>query len=91
MLFAVVQTQSAAPSASPEITAHEEVTDRNTASTPKVAANGGIAAQTYTFRELASATKNFRPDNLLGEGGFGRVYKGTLGDGGQVIPLLISS
>nr|CAB3455400.1 unnamed protein product [Digitaria exilis] len=37
-----------------------------------------IAAQTFTFRDLAVATRNFRPDCLLGEGGFGRVYKGYL-------------
>jgi hypothetical protein len=30
----------------------------------------------YTFMELRTATKNFRPDSVLGEGGFGRVYKG---------------
>lgn len=43
-----------------------------------------IAAQTFTFRELAAATKNFRPESLLGEGGFGRVYKGRLESTGQV-------
>lgn len=43
-----------------------------------------IAAQTFTFRELATATKNFRPESLLGEGGFGRVYKGRLESTGQV-------
>ena len=32
--------------------------------------------RTYTFMELKAATKNFRPDSVLGEGGFGRVYKG---------------
>lgn len=42
-----------------------------------------IAAQTFTFRDLAAATKNFRPECLLGEGGFGRVYKGKL-ESGQV-------
>jgi hypothetical protein len=26
--------------------------------------------------ELKSATRNFKPDTILGEGGFGRVYKG---------------
>ncbi|MFS8016316.1 putative transferase, protein kinase RLK-Pelle-RLCK-VIIa-2 family [Helianthus anomalus] len=32
----------------------------------------------YTFAELKSATKNFRPDTILGEGGFGKVYKGRI-------------
>ncbi|TXG55999.1 hypothetical protein EZV62_017312 [Acer yangbiense] len=43
-----------------------------------------IAAQTFTFRELAAATKNFRPESFIGEGGFGRVYKGRLESTGQV-------
>lgn len=42
-----------------------------------------IDAHTFTFRELAVATKNFRPECLLGEGGFGRVYKGRLENTGQ--------
>lgn len=46
-----------------------------------------IAAQTFTFRELAAATKNFRPECLLGEGGFGRVYKGKLESTGQVVAV----
>ncbi|PNX88348.1 protein kinase 2B [Trifolium pratense] len=32
----------------------------------------------FTFAELKAATKNFKPDTLLGEGGFGKVYKGWL-------------
>lgn len=43
-----------------------------------------IAAQIFTFRELATATKNFRPESFLGEGGFGRVYKGRLDATGKV-------
>lgn len=52
-----------------------------------------IAAQTFTFRELAAATNNFRPECLLGEGGFGRVYKGKLENTGQVcyIPCELDS
>jgi len=36
------------------------------------------AAQAFSFRELAEAAGNFRQDRLIGEGGFGRVYKGRL-------------
>lgn len=43
-----------------------------------------IAAHTFTFRELAAATGNFRPESFIGEGGFGRVYKGRLANG-QVV------
>ncbi|GER41436.1 protein kinase superfamily protein [Striga asiatica] len=32
----------------------------------------------FTFNELRSATKNFRSDSLLGEGGFGYVFKGWI-------------
>ncbi|KAJ7972468.1 Protein kinase-like protein [Quillaja saponaria] len=51
--------------------------------------NGGpdhIGAQTFTFRELAAATKNFRAECLLGEGGFGRVYRGRL-ESSQVVAI----
>lgn len=46
-----------------------------------------IAAQTFTFRDLAAATSNFRADCLLGEGGFGRVYRGYLDSVSQVFLL----
>lgn len=35
----------------------------------------------FNFRELAMATKNFRQECLIGEGGFGRVFKGKLKTG----------
>jgi interleukin-1 receptor-associated kinase 4 len=32
--------------------------------------------KSFSFNELRNATRNFRPDSLLGEGGFGCVFKG---------------
>lgn len=32
----------------------------------------------FTFAELKAATRNFRPDSVLGEGGFGSVFKGWI-------------
>ncbi|XP_034901026.1 probable serine/threonine-protein kinase PBL25 [Populus alba] len=46
-----------------------------------------IETQSFTFRELATATRNFRQECLLGEGGFGRVYRGTLASTGQVVAV----
>ncbi|GMJ02044.1 hypothetical protein like AT5G18610 [Hibiscus trionum] len=54
---------------------------------PKDGQTANIAAQTFTFRELATATNNFRPECLLGEGGFGHVYKGRLESTGQVVAV----
>ncbi|WCJ28310.1 Protein kinase superfamily protein [Euphorbia peplus] len=34
--------------------------------------------KTFSFSELKSATRNFRPDSVLGEGGFGSVFKGWI-------------
>lgn len=36
----------------------------------------------FTYQDLKSATRNFRPDSLLGEGGFGSVYKGWIDEHG---------
>ncbi|KAM0841084.1 hypothetical protein ACQ4PT_059241 [Festuca glaucescens] len=53
---------------------------------PRDGNSQNIAAHIFTFRELAAATKNFKQDSLLGEGGFGRVYKGRL-DNGQAVAV----
>ncbi|XP_016455994.1 proline-rich receptor-like protein kinase PERK8 [Nicotiana tabacum] len=38
----------------------------------------------FTYRELLEATNEFSEQNLLGEGGFGSVYKGCLANGRDV-------
>ncbi|XP_008233392.1 PREDICTED: serine/threonine-protein kinase CDL1-like [Prunus mume] len=62
----------------------------NSALSVKDSKDGGsdhIAAHTFTFRELAAATKNFRADCILGEGGFGQVYKGRLESTNKVVAI----
>jgi hypothetical protein len=36
----------------------------------------------FTFNELKLATRNFRPESFLGEGGFGCVFKGWIEENG---------
>ncbi|KAE8817938.1 putative LRR receptor-like serine/threonine-protein kinase [Hordeum vulgare] len=38
----------------------------------------------YTFKELRASTNNFNSESVLGEGGYGIVYKGFLRDGSIV-------
>ncbi|XWS33988.1 hypothetical protein CRYUN_Cryun21dG0000700 [Craigia yunnanensis] len=44
----------------------------------------GNSRSWFTYEELAKATNGFSDQNLLGEGGFGAVYKGCLLDGREV-------
>ncbi|CAF2099774.1 unnamed protein product, partial [Brassica napus] len=46
-----------------------------------------ISAQIFTFQDLSVATRNFDPENQLGEGGFGRVYKGYIETNDKVVAV----
>jgi serine/threonine-protein kinase PBS1 len=50
-----------------------------------------IPTQAFTFRELAAVTTNFRNEGFIGEGGFGRVYKGRLVGTGQVTLVFLNT
>ncbi|MFS8030783.1 putative protein kinase RLK-Pelle-RLCK-VIIa-1 family [Helianthus anomalus] len=60
---------------------------RRESSGPKDGPYSQIPAHTFTFRELAAATRNFSPDCFLGEGGFGSVYRGRLQGSGQIVAV----
>ncbi|KAH9321362.1 hypothetical protein KI387_016001, partial [Taxus chinensis] len=40
----------------------------------------------FTYEEIALATNNFHPDNIVGRGGYAEVYRGDLQDG-QIIAV----
>lgn len=55
-----------------------QLEDQTTLQTPTKRHHGSCV---FTLREMEEATCSFSDDNLLGKGGFGRVYRGTLRSG----------
>ncbi|CAA7402430.1 unnamed protein product [Spirodela intermedia] len=45
----------------------------------------------FSLKQIKAATRNFHPDNKIGEGGFGPVYKGVLPDGSMIAVKQLSS
>ncbi|CAN1775052.1 G-type lectin S-receptor-like serine/threonine-protein kinase At4g27290 [Linum perenne] len=45
----------------------------------------------FDLTTITSATNSFSPNNILGQGGFGTVYKGTLRDGIEIAVKRLSS
>ncbi|KAM0051361.1 putative protein kinase RLK-Pelle-RLCK-VIIa-1 family [Helianthus debilis subsp. tardiflorus] len=44
-------------------------------------------ARTFTYAQLVKATDNFKAAYFLGEGGFGKVYKGKFEDSDQIVAI----
>lgn len=58
-----------------------------TTSAAAAAARGGEGmgwGRWYSLREMEMATGGFAEGNVIGEGGYGVVYRGVLGDGSVV-------
>ncbi|KAG2618739.1 probable serine/threonine-protein kinase PBL25 [Panicum virgatum] len=79
-----------APAAAPAAAASPKPGGANSAdqsSADEASLRQAITAQAFAFRELAAATDHFTPYNLVGEGGFFRVYKGKLEKSGQTVAI----
>ncbi|KAF9673509.1 hypothetical protein SADUNF_Sadunf10G0031600 [Salix dunnii] len=72
--------QPAAPVVSSSTTSNTE----SNSSTSKLEEELKVASRLrkFTFNDLKFATRNFRPESLLGEGGFGCVFKGWVEENG---------
>ncbi|CAH8361190.1 unnamed protein product [Eruca vesicaria subsp. sativa] len=49
-----------------------------------------LSVKTFTLSELDKATDKFSAKRVLGEGGFGRVYHGTMEDGTEIAVKLLT-
>ncbi|KAE8725195.1 hypothetical protein F3Y22_tig00009009pilonHSYRG00223 [Hibiscus syriacus] len=59
-------------------TENKETPTTATTTTAPADYDNNSSIKAFNFRELASATKNFKQESLLGEGSLGKVYKGII-------------
>ncbi|KAL6504032.1 hypothetical protein OROGR_025955 [Orobanche gracilis] len=88
----IAQPKDFTPSPPPPVNNNNSNNNNNSVKAPSMDTNNAAtdndhSAKAFTFRELATATKNFRQECLLGEGGFGRVFRGTLLPSGQTVAI----
>ncbi|KAG4202879.1 hypothetical protein ERO13_A05G364700v2 [Gossypium hirsutum] len=69
----------------PVVTSSTTTNAGSTPSTPNISEELKIASQLrkFSFNDLRLATRSFRPESLLGEGGFGCVFKGWISENGN--------
>ncbi|KAE8695786.1 putative receptor-like protein kinase [Hibiscus syriacus] len=71
----------------PVVTSSTTTNAGSTPSTPYLSEELKVASQLrkFSFNELKLATRSFRPESLLGEGGFGCVFKGWINENGTAL------
>ncbi|GFY87143.1 protein kinase superfamily protein [Actinidia rufa] len=62
---------------------------RQESSVSKDVSGANTNNKTFNYRELATATNNFRVESRIGEGGFGPVYRGQIESTGQVVAVKV--
>ncbi|KAJ0025054.1 hypothetical protein Pint_08040 [Pistacia integerrima] len=83
--------QLSSPSQRIKIPQHKNHLRKRSSGAPLLCATCGLRTELYikdsmkfSFLEIQQATNDLSGDNLLGEGGFGRVFKGQLKDGQMI-------
>ncbi|GMI99214.1 PBS1-LIKE 34 [Hibiscus trionum] len=68
----------------PVVSSSTTTNTESTSCTPNISEELKVASQLrkFTFNDLKLATRSFRPESLLGEGGFGCVFKGWISENG---------
>ncbi|XVF16583.1 hypothetical protein REPUB_Repub10bG0044500 [Reevesia pubescens] len=68
----------------PVVSSSNATIAESTSSTPNISKELKVASRLrkFFFNELKLATRSFRPETLLGEGGFGCVFKGWINENG---------
>ncbi|CAK9166535.1 unnamed protein product [Ilex paraguariensis] len=74
------KTSSSLPRSTLTIPSYKEKSSPRSLPTPRSESEilSSPNVKSFSFNELRNATRNFRPDSLLGEGGFGCVFKGWI-------------